>query len=221
METVIYSLYLSKLEQLQQFERRMTTPPFAVMLAIAFSLHIIAMLVIGYLMPKPTAIPVAVRELTLHLGGGKELASKIDEKNMAQRMADAVQGLTKPTPAPTPKEIAPEAITSTAKPAIKKHKPSPSTRVMASAPKTIKVDEALEKHAKKSTQSAEIAGISPPSSASTTGGTSDARFIRRHCPVIEFGIVGQTMHKTDERVKVEDLTRLTEIYAEVLKVWFI
>lgn len=63
-----------------------------------------------------------------------------------------------------------------------------------------------------------VTGLSPD--PSTTGGTSDARFIRRHCPVIEFGIVGETMHKTDERVKVEDLTRLTEIYAEILKSWF-
>jgi succinyl-diaminopimelate desuccinylase len=63
-----------------------------------------------------------------------------------------------------------------------------------------------------------VTGLTPDSS--TTGGTSDARFIRKYCPVIEFGIVGQTMHKTDERVKVEDLTRLTEIYAEILKNWF-
>ena len=55
---------------------------------------------------------------------------------------------------------------------------------------------------------------------STTGGTSDARFIRNHCPVIEFGIVGQTMHKTDERVAVSDMTALTAIYSEVLKSWF-
>jgi len=55
---------------------------------------------------------------------------------------------------------------------------------------------------------------------STTGGTSDARFIRNHCPVIEFGITGETMHKTDERVAVSDLTALTAIYAEILKSWF-
>ena len=55
---------------------------------------------------------------------------------------------------------------------------------------------------------------------STTGGTSDARFIRNHCPVIEFGIVGATMHKTDERVAVSDMTALTAIYSEILKSWF-
>jgi succinyl-diaminopimelate desuccinylase len=55
---------------------------------------------------------------------------------------------------------------------------------------------------------------------STTGGTSDARFIRNYCPVIEFGITGTTMHKTDERVPVKDLDALTRIYSEVLKLWF-
>lgn len=55
---------------------------------------------------------------------------------------------------------------------------------------------------------------------STSGGTSDARFIRAHCPVIEFGIVGSTMHKTDERVAVSDMTALTAIYSEVLKSFF-
>ncbi len=55
---------------------------------------------------------------------------------------------------------------------------------------------------------------------STTGGTSDARFIRSHCPVIEFGIVGKTMHKVDERVAVYDMHALTAIYSEVLKSWF-
>lgn len=55
---------------------------------------------------------------------------------------------------------------------------------------------------------------------STTGGTSDARFIRSHCPVIEFGIVGKTMHKVDERVAVSDMHALTAIYSEVLKSWF-
>lgn len=52
---------------------------------------------------------------------------------------------------------------------------------------------------------------------STTGGTSDARFIKNHCPVIEFGLVGQTMHAVDERVAVEDLHRLTAIYRGVLE----
>lgn len=55
---------------------------------------------------------------------------------------------------------------------------------------------------------------------STTGGTSDARFIRAHCPVIEFGIVGLTMHKVDERVAVSDMHALTDIYSQVLGAWF-
>jgi succinyl-diaminopimelate desuccinylase len=55
---------------------------------------------------------------------------------------------------------------------------------------------------------------------STTGGTSDARFIKNFCPVAEFGLVGQTMHKVDERVKMEDIEALTNIYASVLKKYF-
>ncbi|CAO4169300.1 succinyl-diaminopimelate desuccinylase [Methylorubrum aminovorans] len=55
---------------------------------------------------------------------------------------------------------------------------------------------------------------------STTGGTSDARFIKDACPVIEFGLVGRTMHETDERVAVADLERLTAIYGRVLEGYF-
>ncbi|KQT53536.1 succinyl-diaminopimelate desuccinylase [Methylobacterium sp. Leaf456] len=55
---------------------------------------------------------------------------------------------------------------------------------------------------------------------STTGGTSDARFIKDACPVIEFGLVGQTMHEVDERVAVDDLDRLTAIYSRVLDAYF-
>ena len=61
-------------------------------------------------------------------------------------------------------------------------------------------------------------GITPE--LSTTGGTSDARFIKNFCPVAEFGLVGQTMHKVDERVKVEDIETLTNIYTSVLKKYF-
>lgn len=53
--------------------------------------------------------------------------------------------------------------------------------------------------------------------ASTSGGTSDARFIRYHCPVAEFGLVGQSMHKADERVAVADLFGLTDIYQRILQ----
>ena len=55
---------------------------------------------------------------------------------------------------------------------------------------------------------------------STTGGTSDARFIVRDCPVVEFGLVGQTMHQIDERVAVADLDRLAAIYRKVLDAYF-
>jgi succinyl-diaminopimelate desuccinylase len=55
---------------------------------------------------------------------------------------------------------------------------------------------------------------------STTGGTSDARFIKDYCPVVEFGLVGQTMHQVDERVAVADLDRLTAIYKAALDRYF-
>ncbi len=55
---------------------------------------------------------------------------------------------------------------------------------------------------------------------STTGGTSDARFIHLHCPVAEFGLVSQTMHKIDERVDVADITRLVAIYGGFLDRFF-
>jgi succinyl-diaminopimelate desuccinylase len=55
---------------------------------------------------------------------------------------------------------------------------------------------------------------------STTGGTSDARFIHRVCPVVEFGLVGQTMHKADERAALADLAQLTDIYRSVLENYF-
>ncbi len=55
---------------------------------------------------------------------------------------------------------------------------------------------------------------------STTGGTSDARLIHAYCPVAEFGLVGQTMHKADERVDLADLAALTEIYRIFLDVFF-
>lgn len=55
---------------------------------------------------------------------------------------------------------------------------------------------------------------------STTGGTSDARFIKDYCPVVEFGLVGQTMHMVDERVAVADLETLTVIYQTFIEQWF-
>ncbi|MGB0900729.1 succinyl-diaminopimelate desuccinylase [Halocynthiibacter sp.] len=61
-------------------------------------------------------------------------------------------------------------------------------------------------------------GIDPV--LSTSGGTSDARFMRAHCPVVEFGLVGKTMHQVDERVEVEQITQLKGIYSRILKDYF-
>ena len=58
-------------------------------------------------------------------------------------------------------------------------------------------------------------GVEPE--ASTTGGTSDARFLKSLCPVIEFGLVNATMHKTDEAVAVDDLHTLSRIYARIAR----
>jgi succinyl-diaminopimelate desuccinylase len=55
---------------------------------------------------------------------------------------------------------------------------------------------------------------------STTGGTSDARFIKDYCPVVEFGLVGQTMHMVDENVPIADLEALTGIYETFIARWF-
>ncbi len=55
---------------------------------------------------------------------------------------------------------------------------------------------------------------------STSGGTSDARFIKDYCPVVEFGLVGKTMHMVDECVAVADLDTLTEVYARIIADWF-
>jgi len=60
-----------------------------------------------------------------------------------------------------------------------------------------------------------VTGLRPEES--TTGGTSDARFIKNHCPVLEFGLVSQTMHKVDENVLVADLESLAQIYQGVLE----
>lgn len=55
---------------------------------------------------------------------------------------------------------------------------------------------------------------------STTGGTSDARFIKDHCPVVEFGLVGRTMHQVNESVPVEQIRQLKAIYARILADYF-
>ena len=64
----------------------------------------------------------------------------------------------------------------------------------------------------------EITGRQPI--LSTTGGTSDARFIKNYCSVVEFGLVGQTMHAIDERVPVNDLVALTAVYRLILDRYF-
>ena len=64
----------------------------------------------------------------------------------------------------------------------------------------------------------DVTGITP--TLSTSGGTSDARFIKDYCPVAEFGLVGQTMHKVDECVALADIAALTDIYERVLNGYF-
>ena len=64
----------------------------------------------------------------------------------------------------------------------------------------------------------EIAGRTPK--LSTTGGTSDARFIKNYCPVLEFGLVGRTMHQTDECTTLADLETLTAVYRRILERYF-
>ncbi len=55
---------------------------------------------------------------------------------------------------------------------------------------------------------------------STSGGTSDARFVQHHCPVVEFGLVGKTMHQVDEQVPVAQIHQLKDIYSRILRDYF-
>jgi succinyl-diaminopimelate desuccinylase len=64
----------------------------------------------------------------------------------------------------------------------------------------------------------EVTGIEPE--LSTTGGTSDARFIASYCPVLEFGLVGESMHKVDEKSAIADLRTLARVYETVLDRYF-
>jgi succinyl-diaminopimelate desuccinylase len=66
---------------------------------------------------------------------------------------------------------------------------------------------------------AEVTGCRPK--LSTSGGTSDARFIKDYCPVLEFGLVGQTMHAVDECTPVADLVTLTAIYRRIIERYFV
>ncbi|MCI0431580.1 MAG: succinyl-diaminopimelate desuccinylase [Rhodospirillales bacterium] len=63
-----------------------------------------------------------------------------------------------------------------------------------------------------------VTGLTPE--LSTSGGTSDARFIKSYSKVAEFGLVGETMHKVDERASIADIEALTEIYRRILDAWF-
>ena len=63
-----------------------------------------------------------------------------------------------------------------------------------------------------------MTGVTP--SLSTDGGTSDARFIKAFCPVVEFGLITKTIHKIDERVSIADLDQLTAVYRRFLDLYF-
>jgi succinyl-diaminopimelate desuccinylase len=62
---------------------------------------------------------------------------------------------------------------------------------------------------------AAVTGVTPR--LDTGGGTSDARFISRFCPTVEFGLVGASMHRVDENVPLADLLMLRDVYAAVLR----
>jgi succinyl-diaminopimelate desuccinylase len=64
----------------------------------------------------------------------------------------------------------------------------------------------------------DVTGIEPE--LSTTGGTSDARFIRAYAPVVEFGLANATMHKVDENVPAADIGKLADIYEAILRGYF-
>ena len=61
-------------------------------------------------------------------------------------------------------------------------------------------------------------GVTPE--MSTSGGTSDARFVKDHCPVVEFGLVGKTMHEVDERVEIDQIRQLKRIYSRIIRDYF-
>ncbi len=64
----------------------------------------------------------------------------------------------------------------------------------------------------------EVTGIQPM--LSTTGGTSDARFISDYAPVVEFGLIHQTAHQVDEHVAVRDIEMLRDVYVRILELFF-
>ena len=69
-------------------------------------------------------------------------------------------------------------------------------------------------------QDSVTAVLGAPAKLSTAGGTSDARYITHYAPVAEFGLIGATMHKVNERVAVKDIEKLTDIYGEILTRYF-
>ncbi len=85
-----------------------------------------------------------------------------------------------------------------------------------SSPSFLTRDDALIEALSEAVQ--EATGRTP--ALSTTGGTSDARFIKDYCPVVEFGLVGKTMHMVDERVALSDLESLTGVYELFIERWF-
>ena len=64
----------------------------------------------------------------------------------------------------------------------------------------------------------DVTGLRP--ALTTTGGTSDARFIHHHCPVAEFGLISESMHKVDEQATVSDIEGLAGVYARMLELYF-
>ena len=95
------------------------------------------------------------------------------------------------------------------------HVPSGQVRPLSSAGR---IHAPGVKHLRRTPERPAITGRVPE--LSTGGGTSDARFIKDYCPVVEFGLVGQTMHKVDECVAVEALDRLAAIYKKFLLSYF-
>lgn len=63
-----------------------------------------------------------------------------------------------------------------------------------------------------------VCGLRPE--LSTSGGTSDARFIKNHCPVVEFGLVGKSMHQTDEHVAISEIEQLKSVYSRLIRDYF-
>jgi len=64
----------------------------------------------------------------------------------------------------------------------------------------------------------DVTGVTPE--LSTSGGTSDARFITRDCPVVEFGLTNETIHAVDENARVADIDALAAVYLRILETYF-